>query len=82
MFGRFALDTDRASIWFDECLLGEQLSKDILRFTVDVVATTADEWDDRLKQMFGGATYQEVLEKQSSSDVPKVKPGQGQGGYL
>jgi hypothetical protein len=34
-----------------------------LRFTVSAVAAIADEWDDRLKQMFGGATYQEVLQK-------------------
>jgi hypothetical protein len=45
-----------------------------------VVATTADEWDDRLKQMFGGATYQEVLEGRTNHQPPHLKPGSG--GYL
>jgi hypothetical protein len=45
-----------------------------------VVATTANQWMDRLKQMFGGATYQEVLTGQVGLKAPPVKPGQG--GYL
>jgi hypothetical protein len=80
MFGRFALDAEHASIWFDESLLGNQLTDEQLRFTVKVVASTADQWDDRLKQMFGGATYQEVLKKRAGGTEPLTKPGQG--GYL
>jgi hypothetical protein len=80
MFGRFALDTEHPSIWFDETLLGDQFSDEELRFTIKVVATTADHWDDRLKQMFGGATHQEVLTGQVGLKTPPVKPGQG--GYL
>jgi hypothetical protein len=80
MFGRFALDTEHRSIWFDESLLGDQINADVLRFTIKVVAATADEWDDRLKQMFGGATYQDVKEKRDVSEVPTLKPGTG--GYL
>jgi hypothetical protein len=46
-----------------------------------VVATTADEWDDRLKQMFGGTTYQESLQAAGSTETtPPAKPGEG--GYL
>jgi hypothetical protein len=82
MFGRFALDAEHHSIWFDETLLGDQLDEDLLRFTVGVVASTADEWDDRLKQMFGGATYQEVLrnENRDVKEAPPTKPGEG--GYI
>jgi len=80
MFGRFALDAEHQAIWFDETLLGDQFSDEELRFTIKVVATTADHWDDRLKQMFGGATYQEVLTGQAGLKTPPVKPGQG--GYL
>jgi hypothetical protein len=80
-FGRFALDAEHASIWYDETLLGDNFSDDDLRFTIRVVATTADEWDDRLKQMFGGATYQESLQAAGSTQTtPPAKPGQG--GYL
>jgi len=44
------------------------------------VARTADEWDDRLKQMFGGATWQEVRTRHADQEAPPVKPGLG--GYL
>jgi hypothetical protein len=82
MFGRFALDTDHRSIWFDETLLGEHFREEELRFAVDVVASTADAWDDRLKQMFGGVTYQEVLAGQAAEVAPPIKPGEGVGMYL
>jgi hypothetical protein len=80
VFGRFALDAEHHAIWVDETLLGEHFSDDELRFTVRAVASIADEWDDRLKQMFGGATYQEVLSKRTSHVAPPTKPGHG--GYL
>lgn len=81
MFGRFALDTAHNAIWFDETLLGEHFSDEELRFAVDVVTRTADDWDDRLKEMFGGATFQEAL-KLSQGSEPPVKPGEGPGLYL
>ena len=81
MFGRFALDTNNSAIWFDETLLGEHFSDEEFRFAVHIVSTTADQWDDKLKQMFGGATFQESL-KQSSGTRPPVKPGEGPGLYL
>ena len=83
MFGRFALDVEHQSIWFDETLLGDQFTDEELRFAIRIVATTADEWDDRLKQMFGGATKQEVLKQQGREESTPVKPGgQGRGLYL
>jgi hypothetical protein len=82
MFGRFALDSEHRSIWFDETLLGEQFREEELRFAIRMVASTADGWDDRLKQLFGGATYQEVLAGRTSEAAPKTKPGQGVGQYL
>ncbi|RIK94738.1 MAG: hypothetical protein DCC71_23255 [Proteobacteria bacterium] len=80
MFGRFALDAEHAAIWFDETLLGEHITDEELRFTIEVVASTADEWDDKLKQMFGGATYQEVQAGRARHETPPTKPGGG--GYL
>ena len=82
MFGRFALDVEHHSIWFDESLLGEHFSEEQLRFAIRVVAETADEWDDRLKKMFGGATYQEVLAGRTAQAPPPTKPGSGVGMYL
>lgn len=82
MFGRFALDAEHQSIWFDETLLGDQFREEELRFAIRAVASTADGWDDRLKQMFGGATYQEVLAGQTAAPPPPIKPGEGVGQYL
>jgi len=82
MFGRFALDAENSAIWFDETLLGGEFSDEELRFAIRVVSTTADDWDDRLKQMFGGSTYQEVLVQRDRTTPPPVKPGQGRGLYL
>ena len=82
MFGRFALDAEHHAIWFDETLLGEQFREEELRFAIRMVASTADGWDDRLKQMFGGATYQEVLAGRAAETVPSTKPGEGVGLYL
>ena len=81
MFGRFSLDTEHNAIWFDETLLGEHFSSEELRFAVSVVSRTADEWDDRLKQMFGGMTYQEMLKVQGNGQTPPVKPGAGPPGF-
>ena len=80
MFGRFALDAEHHSIWVDESLLGEHFTDEQMRFTIEIVASIADEWDDRLKQMFGGATYQDVLTKRTDHSTPPTKPGLG--GYL
>jgi hypothetical protein len=82
MFGRFSLDVEHHSIWFDETLLGEHFREEELRFAIDVVSTTADAWDDRLKQMFGGVTYQEVLAGKAAEEPPTIKPGEGVGMYL
>jgi hypothetical protein len=82
MFGRFALDAEHRSIWFDETLLGEEFREEEFRFVVRMIASTADNWDDQLKQMFGGVTYQEVLAGRSVDALPPIKPGEGTGMYL
>ncbi len=82
MFGRFALDAEHNSVWFDETLLGEQFREEELRFAISVVSSTADNWDDRIKQMFGGATHQEVLAGHAEDSGPRTKPGEGVGLYL
>lgn len=80
LVGRFTLDVDHRVILFDENLIGEQFTEEEVRFTIDLVGSTADHWDDRLKQMFGGATYQEVLTSRTGASAATAKPGQG--GYL
>lgn len=82
LFGRFALDVEHRAIWCDETLLGEHFREEDLRFAIKIVASTADQWDDQLKQLFGGATYQEVLAGNANGTQPPVKPGEGVGMYL
>jgi hypothetical protein len=81
MIGRFSLDAERGSIWFDETLLTEHFEDDELRWVIELVAATADQWDDQLKRMFGGATHQEVITGRAAQSPASSKPG-GVGQYL
>lgn len=79
LFGRFALDVEHGAVCFCETLLGDRVSDDELRFTVKLVADTADQWDDRIAQMFGGFTHA------TAPSPPGERPAAskpGQGGYL
>jgi hypothetical protein len=88
MFGRFSIDADNASVWFDETLLGEHVTEEELRFTVEMVAATANEWDAKIAGMFGGrvrAPEPAMGGAEGGAAVgpdgsPANKPGQG--GYL
>ena len=86
MFGRFALDVEHAAIWFDETLLGDQLGAEELNFAIQMIATTADEWDDRLKQMFGGTKFRDFVTENQETEPTVNKPGDahnyGHGLYL
>jgi hypothetical protein len=76
MFGRFSIDAEHQAVWFDETLLGDHVTDEELRFTVEMVAATAGEWDQKIAQMFGG-----VVRQPPSPEAPPLnKPGQG--GYL
>jgi hypothetical protein len=79
MFGRFSIDADNAAIWFDETLLGDHVTPEELRFTVEMVATTANEWDQKIAAMFGGQTR-----SPDAAPVPPPAPNSkpGSGGYL
>ena len=81
MVGRFSLDADRGAIWFDETLLAEHFDEGELRWTIELVASTADQWDDQLKRMFGGSTHQEVVTGRAANEDASTKPG-GTGLYL
>lgn len=78
MFGRFSLDADHQSIWFDETLLGDHVTDEELRFTVEMVAGTANEWDQKIAATFGGRIRDPNVS--TEGDGGQAKPGQG--GYL
>jgi hypothetical protein len=79
-FGRFALDVEHRAVWFDETLLGDGVSDDVLKFTIGIVADTADEWDDQISRLFGGITRQVAAQSATQPVELPAKPGQG--GYL
>jgi hypothetical protein len=79
VFGRFSLDVDHDAVWFDETLLGDRATDEDLAFAVRIVATTADKWDDQIKQMFGGVIGAD-LQVSEARQPPPPKPGEG--GYL
>ena len=79
-FGRFTLDVEHQAVWFDESLLGDRADDAELRFAIEIVASTADEWDDRIKAMFGGSTGGDITASKTQSVAPSPKPGEG--GYL
>jgi hypothetical protein len=81
MFGRFSLDVDHQAVWFDETLLGDHVSDEELQFTVEMVGTTANEWDQKIAAMFGGKIRDPEAETAADPlSGPTNKPGQG--GYL
>src|SRR4051794_14197199 len=79
MFGRFSIDADNASVWFDETLLGEHVTDEELRFTIEMVAGAANEWDQKIASMFGGKVRSPEGGPEAGAAAP-TKPGQG--GYL
>lgn len=81
-FGRFSIDTDRRAVWFDETLLGDQVTKDELTFVIGVVATTAAEWDEKIAQLFGGTFRGSEASVPPATEAAPVPAKPGQGGYL
>jgi hypothetical protein len=84
MFGRFSIDAENASVWFDETLLGEHVTAEELRFTIEMVAATANEWDQKIASMFGGKVRTpDGAAAPADGSAPTPAPSKpGQGGYL
>ena len=84
MFGRFSLDMENQAVWFDETLLGDHVTDEELRFTVEMVASTAGEWDQRIAATFGGGvrppSQAPTAAASGAEATPPTKPGEG--GYL
>ncbi len=79
-FGRFALDVQRRAIWFEETLLGDFFADEELAFVVQIVASTADQFDDKIAAVFGGRVFNQPGRAGAAAEVPAEKPGAG--GYL
>jgi hypothetical protein len=82
MFGRFSIDAENASVWFDETLLGEHVTPEELRFTIEMVASTANEWDQKIASMFGGKVRTPDGAPVAPDGTAPAPSKPGQGGYL
>ncbi|MBI4512048.1 MAG: YbjN domain-containing protein [Deltaproteobacteria bacterium] len=63
-FGAFAYEPDGDVILFLHSILGgETLNREELLATVKDVAVVADDYDDRIRQKYGGQTMKDLLEE-------------------
>ena len=60
VFGGFALDSKVGAVWFNHNMLGDYAHPEQLEATLAAVAQTADQYDDEIKQRFGGRLYVEA----------------------
>ncbi|NDJ54307.1 MAG: YbjN domain-containing protein [Chloroflexi bacterium] len=54
IFGKFSLDTEESSVWYEHALLGDFLDKDELITAVMAVALTTDQYDEQIATITGG----------------------------
>lgn len=60
VFGGFALDAKAGAVWFNHNMLGDFAHPEQLEATLAAVAQTADQYDDEIKERFGGRLYVET----------------------
>jgi hypothetical protein len=60
VIGSFALDADNGAVWFNHNVLGDHVSPEELEATLAAVAQTANQFDDEIKDRFGGRLYVET----------------------
>jgi hypothetical protein len=60
VFGGFALDVDNGAVWFNHNVLGDYMAAEELEATLSAVAHTANQFDDEIKNRFGGRLYVET----------------------
>ena len=59
-YGRFAFAADRAELWFEHAVLGDDLDAEELLVAIDAVASVADREDDALQARHGGRRYADL----------------------
>ena len=59
LFGRLSLYPDRKEVRFEHTLLGDWLNRDELQTAILAVATSANVYDDQIKERWGGKKYTE-----------------------
>ncbi len=85
-FGAFSYDPQNRAVWLRHTLLGTTIDLPELQSAVAAIATTAAGLDERIRDRFGGRTFQEAPDDvQQRMEPPSPDGGDGPvsaGGYL
>lgn len=85
-FGAFSYDPQNRAIWLRHTLLGSTLDLPELQAAVAAIATTAAGLDEKIRDRFGGRTFQEAPDEVQRRVEPPDASGAGQppnaSGYL
>ena len=85
-FGAFSYDPQNRAVWLRHTLLGTTIDLPELQSAVAAIATTAAGLDERIRDRFGGRTFQEAPDDvQQRMEPPSPEAGNGPasaGGYL
>jgi hypothetical protein len=80
-FGSFSYDLHNRAIWLRHTLLGTTLDLPELQTAVAAIATTAAGIDERIRDRFGGRTFQDAPgDVQRGMEPPEPSQEQGVGG--
>ena len=85
-FGSFSYDAPNRAVWLRHTLLGTTLDLPELQTAVAAVATTAARIDERIRDRFGGRTFEDApgdVQRGMEPPEPSQEPGIGNAsGYL
>lgn len=85
-FGAFSYDDANRAVWLRHTLLGTTLDLPELHAAVAAIASTAAALDERIRDEFGGRTFQEapedVQQRMEPPDTSRNSAFPGAGGYL
>lgn len=79
--GRFSIDGGNRAVWCDHVLTADEIDDATLARAIAAVASTADRFDDEIKERFGGRTFREEGSPVEQAAVATGGPGMA-GGYL
>ena len=57
LLGKFSLDTEQKTVWFEHALLGTTLDDEALLMTLTTVALIADQHDEQIAEMGSGQRF-------------------------
>ncbi len=85
-FGSFSYDAPNRAVWLRHTLLGTTLDLPELQTAVAAIATTAARIDERIRDRFGGRTFEDApgdVQRGMEPPEPSQEPGIGNAsGYL